>query len=138
MDVDLKGVFLCSKAVISQMKNRRYGKIINMASIAGKEGNANMVHYSSAKAAVICFTKALADEVASFGINVNCVVPALIDTDLVRNMDPKQAEILKNKIPLRRLGKPEEVAEVALFLASDKSSFITGQSINITGGRGKY
>jgi len=138
ISVDLKGTFLCCKAVIPHMISQRSGKIVNMSSIAGKEGNANMTAYCAAKAGIIGFTKALSEEVAKYGIRVNCVCPALIETELVERMDKKQAEYLKSKIPLGRLGKPEEVAELVKFLVSDASDFITGQAINIDGGRGKY
>lgn len=138
ISVDLKGTFLCCKAVIPHMISRRSGKIVNLSSIAGKEGNANMTAYCAAKAGIIGFTKALAEEVAKYGIRVNCVCPALIETELVERMDKKQAEYLKSKIPLGRLGKPEEVAELVKFLVSDASDFITGQAFNITGGRAKY
>ena len=138
MNVDLKGTFLCSKAVIPHMISRRSGKIVNISSIAGKEGNANMTAYCAAKAGVIGFTKALAEEVATYGIRVNCVCPALIETELVERMDEKQVEFLKKKIPLGRLGKPQEVADLVKFLASDASDFITSQAYNVTGGRAKY
>ena len=138
ISVDLKGTFLCCKAVIPHMISQRSGKIVNMSSIAGKEGNANMTAYCAAMAGIIGFTKALSEEVAKYGIRVNCVCPALIETELVERMDKKQAEYLKSKIPLGRLGKPEEVAELVKFLVSDASDFITGQAINIDGGRGKY
>ena len=136
--VDLKGTFLCCKAVVPHMINRRSGKIVNISSIAGKEGNANMTAYCAAKAGIIGFTKALSEEVARYGIRVNCVCPALIETELVERMDKQQAEYLKSKIPLGRLGKPEEVAELVKFLVSDASDFIAGQAYNIDGGRGKY
>jgi 3-oxoacyl-[acyl-carrier protein] reductase len=138
ISVDLKGAFLCCRAVIPHMIRQRSGKIVNISSIAGKEGNANMAAYCAAKAGIIGLTKALAEEVAKYGIRVNCVCPALIETELVERMDKKQAEYLKSKIPLGRLGKPEEVAELVKFLVSDASDFITGQAINIDGGRGKY
>jgi 3-oxoacyl-[acyl-carrier protein] reductase len=138
ISVDLKGTFLCCRAVIPHMIRQRSGKIVNISSIAGKEGNANMTAYCAAKAGIIGLTKALAEEVAKYGIRVNCVCPALIETELVERMDTKQAEYLKSKIPLGRLGKPEEVAELVKFLVSDASDFITGQAINIDGGRGKY
>lgn len=138
INIDLKGTFLCCKMVVPHMISRRSGKVVNMSSIAGKEGNANMTAYCAAKAGIIGFTKALAEEVAKYGIRVNCVCPALIETELVERMDKKQAEYLKSKIPLGRLGKPEEVAELVKFLVSDASDFITGQAFNIDGGRGKY
>jgi len=138
INVDLKGTFLCSQAVIPSMLEKQYGKIVNISSIAGKEGNANMTVYCSAKFGIIGFTKALAEEVVKKGINVNCVCPALIETELAKMMDPKQAEFLTSKIPLGRLGKPEEVADLVKFLVSDAAEFITGQAYNITGGRAKY
>jgi len=138
INVDLKGTFLCCKSVIPHMISRRSGKIVNISWIAGKEGNANMTAYCAAKAGIIGFTKALAEEVAQYGIRVNCVCPALIETELAKRMDKKQVEYLKSKIPLGRLGKPEEVAELVKFLVSDVSDFITGQAFNITGGRAKY
>jgi 3-oxoacyl-[acyl-carrier protein] reductase len=138
MNIDLKGVFLFSKAVVPYMLSQGSGCILNMASIAGKEGNANLVPYSTAKGGVITFTKALAEEVVSRGIRVNCVAPALIDTELIQAWPAEQRQRLSNKIPMGRLGKPEEVASMVVFLLSDKASFITGQCVNIDGGRGKY
>lgn len=138
ISIDLKGTFLCSRVVIPHMIDRKKGRIINVSSIAGKEGNSNMIAYCSAKAGIIGFTKALAEEVAKYGIRVNCVCPALIETELVDKMDKQQVEYLKNKIPLGRLGKPEEVADLVKFLASDASEFITGQAYTIAGGRGSY
>lgn len=138
MNVDLKGVFLFSKAVVTCMIRQGSGAIMNIASIAGKEGNANLVPYSTAKGGVITFTKALAEEVVAKGIRVNCVAPALIDTELIKAWPAEQRQRLANKIPMGRLGEPEEVANMVVFLLSDEASFITGQCINIDGGRGKY
>jgi len=139
LEVDLKGVFLCSQAAIKHMIERRTGNIVNIASIAGKEGNPNMVHYCAAKGGVITFTKALAQEVVTHGIRVNCVSPVIVeDTEMTKGMSIEQQEMMTSKIPMGRLVKKEEVASVVNFLVSDESSFITGQCVNICGGRGKY
>jgi 3-oxoacyl-[acyl-carrier protein] reductase len=138
MDVDLKSVYLCSQAVIGGMKARRSGRIINVASIAGKEGNPNMIPYSTAKAGVIGLTKALAKEVAPYGIYVNAIAPAVIDTPILKQLTPEQVQYMVQRIPLGRVGKPEEVAALILWLASDEASFTTGQCIDISGGRATY
>ena len=138
LDVNLKGTFLCSRAAVRHMIPRRSGVIVSVASISGKEGNANMAPYSVSKAGVICFTKALAKEVLADGIRVNCVAPALIDSPLLDGMDQERVDFLTSKIPLGRLGKPEEVAATILFLASDESTFATGQCFDVSGGRATY
>jgi len=136
--VHLKGTFLCCKGVLPTMKAQGSGKIINIASVAGKEGNANMAPYSAAKAGIIGLTKTLGKEMAPYNIHVNCVSPALIETDMVRGMTAEQRALLTSKIPLGRLGRPEEVAAVVKFLASDEASFVTGQCYDISGGRSVY
>jgi 3-oxoacyl-[acyl-carrier protein] reductase len=136
--VHLKGTFLCCKAVLPIMKAQGSGKIINIASVAGKEGNANMAPYSAAKAGIIGLTKTLGKEMAPYNIHVNCVSPTLIETDMVRGMTAEQRALLTSKIPLGRLGRPEEVAAVVKFLASDEASFVTGQCYDISGGRSVY
>jgi len=138
IDVNLKGTFLCCKAVLPVMIKQKYGKIISLASVAGKEGNARMPAYSASKAAIMALTKTIAKEVASYNINVNCISPALCETDMAKDMTPEQRALLISKIPLGRLGKPEEVAALVKFLASDESSFITGQCSDISGGRSDY
>jgi NAD(P)-dependent dehydrogenase (short-subunit alcohol dehydrogenase family) len=138
MAVDLRSVYLCCQAVLPSMIERRSGAIVNVASIAGKEGNPNMVPYSTAKAGVIGLTKALAKEVAPHGIRVNAVAPAVIETDILQQLTPQQVEYMKSRVPLGRLGKPEEVAAVIAFLASEKASFVTGQCYDVSGGRASY
>jgi 3-oxoacyl-[acyl-carrier protein] reductase len=138
MAVDLKSVYLCCQAALPHMLERRRGAIVNVASIAGKEGNPNMVPYSTAKAGVIGLTKALAKEVASQGVRVNAVSPAVVETGILATLTPAQVEYMKSKIPLGRFCKPEEVASVVVFLASDGAGFVTGQCYDISGGRATY
>jgi 3-oxoacyl-[acyl-carrier protein] reductase len=138
MAVNFKGVFLCCKAVLPVMKRQGGGKIVSMASVAGKEGNAFMAPYAASKAAIMSLTKTLGKELATQNIQVNCVSPALIETDMAREMTPEQRALLISKIPMGRLGKPEEVAAVVKFLVSDESSFVTGQCYDISGGRSVY
>lgn len=138
MRVDLRSVYLGCQAVISGMKARRYGRIVNVASIAGKEGNPNAVPYSTAKAGVIGLTKALAKEVASHGIYVNAIAPAVIETPILEQLSPAHVEYMLQRIPLGRAGQPHEVAALIAWLASDEASFTTGQCIDISGGRATY
>ena len=136
--INLTGVFHCCKAVIGGMRERRYGRIVNIASIAGKEGNPNMTGYSATKAAVIGFTKSLAKEVATEGICVNAVSPAVIRTRILDQLTPEQVEYMTQRIPMRRTGTPEEIAAVVHFLASPDCSFVTGQCYDASGGRATY
>lgn len=138
MEINMKGTFLCCKAVIPSMLKQKRGRIVNIASMAGKEGNPNMCAYSSSKAAVIAFTKALAKEVAQQNIMVNCIAPALIETRMSEIMGREQREFLLSKIPMGRFGKPSEVAALVKFLVSDECSFSTGQCYDISGGRAVY
>lgn len=135
---NLKGVFLCSRAVVPHMAKRKRGAIVSIASISGKEGNANMAAYSVSKAGVICFTKTLAKEVLDNNIRVNCVAPALIETEMTLSLDPERAAVLTSKIPMGRLGKPGEVAALVHFLVSDEATFTTGQCYDVSGGRATY
>ena len=138
LGVNLTGVFLCCKAVIRKMIEKDYGRIVNVASIAGKEGNPTMIPYSVSKAGVICLTKALAKEVTDYNIRVNAVSPAVIETPIMDGMAQTTIDYMVSKIPLGRIGKPEEVAAVVNFLASDEVSFVTGQCYDVSGGRATY
>ncbi len=138
MEINLTSVFRCCRAVIGHMRERRSGAIVNVSSIAGKEGNATAAPYSVTKAGVICLTKALAKEVVSDGIRVNAVAPALIETSLLEQLSPEDIRRLTAKIPMGRMGRPEEVAAVVHFLASDDASFVTGQCYDASGGRATY
>ncbi len=138
LNVNLKSVFLCCRAVVPHMRKRKSGKIVNVASIAGKEGNPRMIPYSASKAGVICLTKALAKEVVEEGIRVNSVTPAVIGTAILDTLTDEQVRYMTDRIPMKRVGKPEEVAAVIHFLASDASSFVTGQCYDVSGGRATY
>jgi NAD(P)-dependent dehydrogenase (short-subunit alcohol dehydrogenase family) len=136
--IDLDGVFFCCKAVLPHMLGRGSGRIVNIASISGKEGNPNMCAYSAAKAGVIGFTKALAKEVATRGIYVNCVTPAVIATDILNQLTDEAVSYMTAKIPMARTGRPEEVAALVAWLASEECTFSTGAVFDISGGRATY
>jgi 3-oxoacyl-[acyl-carrier protein] reductase len=137
--VDLKGTYLMTRATLPNMISNNYGRIVNISSVAGKEGNPNMAAYCAAKHGVLGFTKAVAREVLEHNIRINAVCPALVKTALLEQLPTKQVELLTRKIPLARLAEPEEVADmVAFLLASRAVNFITGQAFDITGGRADY
>ncbi len=138
LGIDLSGVFYCCRAVLPHMRQRRYGRIVNVASIAGKEGNPNALPYSTAKAGVIGLTKALAKEVAKEGILVNAITPAVIETDILKQVSPEHVQYMVSKIPLGRVGQPPEVAALVAWLCSDECSFSTGAIFDISGGRATY
>jgi len=134
IDINLKGVFLCTKAVTRHMMKQRSGKIINVASIVGVSGNPGQANYVAAKAGVIGMTKSVAQELASRNILVNAVAPGFISTDMTDALTEEQQEAILSRIPLAKLGTPEDVANVVRFLASDDADYITGQTIHIDGG----
>jgi 3-oxoacyl-[acyl-carrier protein] reductase len=138
MAVNVNGPFYLCRAVIPHMRSRGYGRIVNIASVAGKEGNPNMVAYSASKAAIIGLTKSIAKEVATEGICINAVSPAVIRTKILDQLTPAQVAYMVERIPMKRTGEPEEVAAVVHFLASRDCSFVTGQCYDVSGGRSTY
>jgi 3-oxoacyl-[acyl-carrier protein] reductase len=138
MAVNLHGPFYLCRAVIPHMRSRGYGRIVNVASVAGKEGNPNMTAYSASKAALIGLTKSIAKEVAGENICINAVSPAVIRTKILDQLTPEQIDYMVQRIPMNRTGRPEEVAAVVHFLASQDCSFVTGQCYDVSGGRSTY
>ena len=136
--VNLSGVFYFCRAVLPHMRERQYGRIVNIASIAGKEGNPGMVPYSATKAGVIGLTKSIGKEVATDGICVNAVSPAVVQTKILEQLTEQQVSYMTDKIPMKRTGKPEEIAAVVHFLASPDCSFVTAQCYDASGGRATY
>ena len=134
LNVNLKGVFLTTKAVVRGMMKKKYGKIINISSVVGVTGNAGQANYSASKAGVIGFTKSMAKELASRGIRVNAVAPGFIKTDMTDVLKDEVKEELLKSIPLGSLGLPKDIANAVVFLASEESDYITGQVINVNGG----
>ncbi len=134
IETNLKGVFNCLKAVTRPMMKQRYGRIINISSVVGVTGNPGQVNYTAAKAGVIGMTKSAARELISRGITVNCIAPGFIDTDMTRELsDEVRSELLKG-IPLAQLGRPEDIANTAVFLASQGAAYMTGQTLHVDGG----
>ena len=134
LNVNLKGTFNCTKAVVRHMAKQRSGKIVSIASVVGEMGNAGQVNYAASKAGVIGLTKTIAREFAQRGINVNAIAPGYIETPMTEVLPEKVKEELKRLIPMERLGKPEDIAEAVLFLVSEKSNYITGHVLNVNGG----
>jgi len=138
LQVNLFGVFLCCHAIVPKMIEQSYGRIVNIASIAGKEGNPNASHYSASKAGVIALTKSLAKETARSGIIVNCITPAVIETDILKQMSQEHIDYMLSKIPMGRFGLKEEAGAMVAWLCSQECSFSTGAVFDLSGGRATY
>jgi 3-oxoacyl-[acyl-carrier protein] reductase len=136
--INADGVFYCNRAVLPGMVERGYGRIVNVASIAGKEGNPMAAAYSASKAAVIALTKAIGKDVARTGVVVNCVAPAVIATPILEGLSQEHLDYMVERIPMGRMGTPEEVAALVCWLASEECSFSTGATYDISGGRAVY
>jgi 3-oxoacyl-[acyl-carrier protein] reductase len=134
INTNLKSTFNCSKSAVKHMMRKRYGRIINIASVAGQMGNPGQTNYSSSKAGQIGFTKSLAREVAARNITVNAIAPGFVDTEILDAMPPETLEAMLKMVPLGRKGKPEEIAYAVAFLASDEAAYITGQTLGVDGG----
>ncbi len=135
---NLKSTFNCARAAVRHMLRRRYGRIINISSVAGQMGNAGQTNYSASKAGQIGFTKALAREVASRSITVNAIAPGYVDTDLTRDLPEQTKAGILNMVPLKRMGQPEDIAEAVVYLASDQAGYVTGQVLSIDGGMAMF
>ena len=138
MQVNLNGLFYCCREVVPHMRARNYGRIVNIASVAGKDGNPNASAYSASKAAVMALTKSLGKELADTGVRVNCVTPAAVKTAIFAQMSPEHIAFMLSKIPMGRFGTPEEVAAMVAWLCTEDCSFSTGAVFDLSGGRSTY
>ena len=138
LDINLTGVFLCNKLVVPHMVRSEYGRIVNIASIAGKEGNPNASAYSASKAGVIALTKSLGKELAKTGIRVNCVTPAAVKTAMFEQMTQRHIDFMLSKIPMGRFGEVDEIAALVAWLCTEDCSFSTGSVFDLSGGRAVY
>ena len=138
MDVNLNGLFYCCRELVPHMRSRNYGRIVNIASVAGKDGNPNASAYSASKAAVMALTKSLGKELADTGVRVNCVTPAAVKTAMFDQMSPEHIAFMLSKIPMGRFGTPEEVGAMVAWLCSEDCSFSTGAVFDLSGGRSTY
>lgn len=138
MSANLDGVFYCTRAVLPYLLRRDWGRVVNISSISGKEGNPNMAAYSTSKAGVIGFTKSLGKELARSGVRVNCVTPAVIATELLEQLDDQTVDYMVSKIPMGRTGRLDEIAAMVAWLASPECSFSTGAVFDLSGGRATY
>ena len=138
VDINLNGPFHCCHEVVPEMLKKGYGRIVNIASIAGKEGNPNAAHYSASKAGVVALTKSLGKELAQKGVIVNCVTPAVIETDILKQLEQYHIDYMLSKIPMGRFGQKTEAAALVAWLCSEDCSFTTGAVFDLSGGRATY
>ena len=138
VDINLNGPFFTCRAVVPHLLKNGYGRIVNIASIAGKEGNPNASHYSASKAGVVALTKSLGKELATCNILVNCITPAVIETDILKQCSPEHVQYMLSKIPMNRFGQKHEAAALVAWLCSEDCSFSTGAVFDLSGGRATY
>lgn len=138
LNINLNSVYKLTKNVTKQMFKQRSGKIVSISSVVGFTGNPGQTNYVSTKSALVGFTKSLAIEVATRGISVNCVAPGMIDSDMIDSLNDKQREVILSRIPMAKLGSPDDIADSCLFLSSDMSNYITGQTLHVNGGMALY
>jgi len=138
ININLTGTFLCCREIIADMVNKGYGRIINIASVAGKEGNPNAAHYSASKSGVITFTRSLGKELAETGVLVNCITPAVIETEMLSQVSDEHKAYMVSKIPMGRMGQPSEVAALICWLGSKECSYSTAAAFDLSGGRSTY
>ena len=138
ININLTGTFLCCREIIADMVNNGYGRIINIASVAGKEGNPNAAHYSASKSGVITFTRSLGKELAETGVLVNCITPAVIETEMLSQVSDEHKAYMVSKIPMGRMGQPHEVAALICWLSSQECSYSTAAAFDLSGGRSTY
>lgn len=138
ININLTGTFLCCREIIADMVNNGYGRIINIASVAGKEGNPNAAHYSASKSGVITFTRSLGKELAETGVLVNCITPAVIETEMLSQVSDEHKAYMVSKIPMGRMGQPNEVVALICWLSSKECSYSTAAAFDLSGGRSTY
>mgnify|MGYP003974649523 FL=1 len=138
ININLNGTFICCREIIADMVGNKYGRIVNIASVAGKEGNPNAAHYSASKSGVITFTRSLGKELAETGVLVNCITPAVIETEMLSQVSDEHKAYMVSKIPMGRMGQPSEVAALICWLSSKECSYSTAAAFDLSGGRSTY
>ena len=138
ININLTGTFICCREIVSDMRKNNYGRIVNIASVAGKEGNPNAAHYSASKSGVITFTRSLGKELANTGILVNCITPAVIETEMLAQVSDEHKAYMVSKIPMGRMGQPSEVSSLICWLSSMECSYSTAAAFDLSGGRSTY